>query len=97
MAELSKRRIRIQGKPDDTRAFFVTITDMETGEPIDNVVFATIYLDPRDVCKAVLTYDETDKNGQVIANDGVTVERSAEVENPVIDITAYGFSVENKL
>ena len=83
-----KRRIRIECDPDKPHGHGTRIIDVETGEGITNVASIAIYLEPREINVAKLTYFEYDVHGKLVVKDGEPVSGSVTVENPEIALTA---------
>jgi hypothetical protein len=83
-----KRRVRIQGSPDDTVGHNVHICDVETGEEIINVKSAIVYLDVKDMNKVELTYYKSNYTTEELKqHDGPPIERIT-LDNPEIDVIA---------
>lgn len=85
-----KRRIRIEGKPDETRGYMLLVCDAETGEMINNVRSVVVRLAPEADNEADVTYHEVDEAGHFMAEkDGKSVERTITVKDPEIAVTAF--------
>jgi len=82
-----KRRIRIECDPDKSHGHETHIIDMETGEDITNVAKGMIYLDPREINVAKLTYFEYDEHNHIVVKDGEPVSGEVTIENPEIALT----------
>jgi hypothetical protein len=89
MSEHFAGRLRIEGKPDETRGYMLTVHDAETGEPITNVVKVTLYLSVDDRNYADVVYSSSHQK-QPLLNVLVT-------NNPEVAVTAFeGKPVEGK-
>ena len=67
----------------------MSITDLETGEEIMNVLKAVITLDAREYNGVELTYAELDENGKIIIRDDDIVRKSLRLNFPEIAVTAF--------
>jgi hypothetical protein len=83
-----KRRIRIIGKPGETRGYAMSVYDANTGEGITNVTSIMVGLSASGENKAEVTYNEHDVQGKMVMRDNDVVEATLAVENPEIDVTA---------
>lgn len=82
------RRVRIIGKPGDVRPYNITVQDIETGEDINNVFRATIFLDAQELSVAQLSYWETNEAGNLlVGDDDKVIEHTITTQNPEVDIT----------
>ncbi len=84
-----KRRIRIEGGPNDLKGWLLYIRDVETGEEITNVVKAVIILDAREYNGVELTYAETDEHGKYIIQNNDIVQKRLRLNFPEISLTAF--------
>ncbi len=83
-----RRRVRIESVPDQLRGSRVSITDVETGEEITNVVKAVITLDAREYNGVELTYAKTDEYGKIMIRDDDIVRKTLRLNFPEIAVTA---------
>ena len=87
-----KRRVRIEGKPDEMHGYKLTIHDIETGKQIMNVMGVAIYLSPGEMNVADLTYVRTNAKGRLEHDPDHSFEpiiETVRVDNPEIAISAY--------
>ena len=84
-----KRRIRIECKPDEPIGRRTYIIDVETGEAISNITSVMIYLEPREMNVAKLTYYEHDERNHIVIKDGEPVSGEVTIENPEIALTVW--------
>ena len=87
-----KRRIRIEGKPDEMHGYKLTIHDIETGKQIMNVMGVAIYLSPGEINVADLTYVRTNAKGRLEHDPDYAFESIVEtvrIDNPEIVISVY--------
>ncbi len=87
-----KRRVRIEGKPDEMHGYKLTIQDIETGEQIMNVMGVAIYLSPGEMNVAELRYYRMNAKERIEHNFDDAFEPIVEtvrVDNPEIAISAY--------
>jgi hypothetical protein len=86
-----KRRIRLEGKLDETRGYMLAVRDAETGEAITGIQRVTIWCDVKRQTTTEVVYLECDKEtGHVLKGtgpDGVNV-RIAHLDNPEFEVTA---------
>lgn len=86
------RRIRIEGGMNDLNGRRLHVTDIETGETIQNVIEVTIYLSAvrnRNMNTAKVTYGAFDSENKPIVIDGEIATGTITLENPEISLTAY--------
>jgi hypothetical protein len=83
-----RRRVRIEGGINDLKGNRLTITDLETGEEIQNVIKAVIILDAREYNGVELTYLEVDEQDKIIVIDADVVEKKLRLNFPEISLTA---------
>lgn len=89
MAELYRRNVRIQSKPNDTLGYMVSITDAESGEIIPGVFKAVVTLDANEVNQVEMSYYETQKNGApVVGSDHEPIIHTELVACAELDTTA---------
>jgi hypothetical protein len=96
--EQFKRRVRIEGGPDQVIGWKVKIIDAETGEEIRNVFRAIITLDARELNAVELFYYEVDEQtGKLIARDGKRlVERRVKLQFPEVAVDAWEVQQEGE-
>lgn len=87
--ETYNRRVRIEGKPYDFNGYKLTIHDIDTGEQIDNVIGAAIYLSPGELNVVELTFHRFVDNKVVTDEDGNPVAWVRRINNPEIVVSAY--------
>lgn len=80
---LPEKRVRIQGKVGDTNAYHVQLTDMDTGEPINNIYSATIVLDIETGNHATLMGYKPFNH----AIHGSLPTEQIDTKDPVVDVT----------
>jgi hypothetical protein len=85
--ETFKRRIRIEGALDVLAGYKLTVTDIETGEMIWNVLGVVITICPGEVNRADVTYHNYtktfDENGPVFES------KQIRLDNPEIAVSCY--------
>jgi hypothetical protein len=97
MHEQFKRRVRIEGGPDQVIGWKVKITDVETGEEIRNVFRAIITLDARELNAVELFYYEVDEQtGKFITFNGKPVERRIKLQFPQVAVDAWEVQQEGE-
>ncbi|SRR6266705_7528 len=87
-----KRRIHIEGQPDNPTGHLVTIRDADTGEAITGIKSMVISMDASQVNKAEITYYEINERGNVVADENrepVTHTATVEGEDVSLNITAF--------
>ena len=86
-----KRRVRIEGKANETLGRRLIVRDLETGEEIEHVTRVTIYLDANGKQnRAELTYAIADAHGRLLQpKRGKLVEKTISVDNPEVALTAW--------
>lgn len=85
-----KRRIRIEGKQDDTRGYMLTVHDAQTGEEITNVKAVTLRLHVETVNVAeVVYYNNYEQGRRLIDPRSHLIEGFATLDNPEVAVTAY--------
>ncbi len=89
-----KRRIRIVGKPGETRGYALNVYDAETGEAITNVTRIELLLNVKEQNEARVTYYEHNGKGITIGEDGNPITRTVVTPDPELDLTAW--EVESK-
>lgn len=93
MAEMTpsrKRRIRIEGKPDELCGYLLRVFDADTGEPITNIKSIAIRLSAEHDNEADITYyDKATLPGEP------GEQRTITLKNPEIAITAYDTKPSN--
>lgn len=81
MSDIYKRRIRVEGKPDELKGYMLTVHDADTGEEITNFTDVEMHLHVMLLNTATVIYLEEDEYGRPIEKTGVT-------ENPEVAVTA---------
>jgi len=90
VAELYKRKICIEGKPEQPMGYAIRISDADTGEEIPGMFKATVHLNATELNTAELTYYETgDKGSVVVGSDNEPIIHTATVEHPEVSLTAF--------
>lgn len=89
MAELYRRRVRIESGPHEMQGWQVKITDADTGEEITHVARAVVTLDAREANVAELTYFEHDENGKIMRKDGLPIIKTVTVGSPELSVSAW--------
>ncbi len=87
-----KRRVHIEGQPDNPTGHLVTIRDADTDEAITGIKSIVVYLDAGQVNKAEITYYEINERGNVVADENrepVTHTAIVEGEDVSLNITAF--------
>lgn len=86
--ESYNKRVRIIGKPGETKGFMMEVQDYETGENINNIYRVAIVLDPNRMNSAELQYyDKT--SGHLIKGENGPISKTLTVADPEVDVTAY--------
>ncbi len=84
-----KRRVRIEGGMKDIAGFFLTATDVETGERINNIEHVFLLLSPSEKNRAVIKYCRTDESGKfMIGEDRNLIKETIQLDNIEIAVTA---------
>ena len=78
-----KRRIRIEGRPEDTAGYMLTVKDAGTGEDIHDIVSVVLTLKPSQISTAAITYVTLDPVKKHFVRDVVLSD------NPEVSLTAY--------
>lgn len=93
--ESYNKRVRIIGKPGETKGFMMEVQDYETGAIINNIYRVAIVLDPNRMNSADLQYYVTDKaSGHLIKGENGPVSNTLTIADPEVDITAYADEVK---
>ena len=89
--EAFKRCVRVVGPPGNVSPMAICVTDDETGEAIEGVFKATIFLDVHRVNTVELDYYEINEQGAVTTNvtKQQALTRKSINELAEVDITAY--------
>ncbi len=89
--EVFMRRVRVVGPPGNLAPMAIQVTDYDTGEALEGVFKATIYLDVHRVNHVVLEYYETNEQGHIKTNvtrqQALTHMSINEIAD--VDVTAY--------
>jgi hypothetical protein len=83
------RRVRIEGKHDETTGYMMEVYDADTGKSIPLVRRVVVTLDAASENQAEITYYETGEDGHLIKVDGQSIEKTVMVSNPEIAVTAF--------
>ena len=83
-----KRRIRIECKDDMPAPVKTIVTDIETGEKIDNITHISIQMDARLLHMAQITYVEHDDQGQMVEKDFRSVTETITLQDFELDVSA---------
>ncbi len=83
-----KRRIRIQCLDDMPAPIKTIVTDLETGERIDNIQHISIQLDAKLLHMAQITYMEYDDDGKVATKDFNPVTETITLQDFELDVSA---------
>lgn len=86
-----KRRIRIEGKPDEMLGFMIQVFDAESGEMVTNITKLVVTLSVEGENTAEVTYYEkkADGVGFVLDTHHDPVQQTITVPDPEISVTAY--------
>lgn len=83
-----KRRIRIQCLDDMASPRKTIVTDLETGQTIDNIQHISIQLDARLLHMAQITYTKYDDQGQMIQKDFRPATETITLRDFELDVSA---------
>ncbi len=83
-----KRRIRIQCLDDMASPHKTIVTDLETGQTIDNIQHISIQLDARLLHMAQITYVVYDDDGKVATKDFNPVTKTITLQDFELDVSA---------
>jgi hypothetical protein len=83
-----KRRIRIQCLDDMASPRKTIVTDLETGQTIDNIQHISIQLDARLLHMAQITYAVHDDQGKIAVHDHRLVTETITVQDFDLDVSA---------
>lgn len=86
------RRLRIVGKPGDTKGYMLQVHDADSGEAINNIHHIDLTLDAKEKITANVTYYMVNASGQTLVAyqdaEPVPDERTVTTEVVEIDVTA---------
>jgi hypothetical protein len=83
-----KRRIRIQCHDDMASPRKTLVTDIETGQTIDNIQHISIQLDARLLHMAQITYMVYDDQGKAVHDDSKQVTETITLHDFELDVSA---------
>ena len=88
MTEMFRRRIRVEGQPEDIKGYSLTARDTETHEQLLYIAEIDLHLSARSLSTATLTYYDVDVQGKLLIKDGEPVIKTATTNNPEVSLTA---------
>lgn len=83
-----KRRIRIECKDDMPAPANTRVTDIETGETIDNIMHISIQMDAKLLHMAQITYVEHDEQDKMVMKDSRPVTETITSHDFELDVSA---------